>query len=92
MNYIPNVGSSEDSNESYFESKVSNAEIVVQFPISNSFLDSLWLASSLVSLHVPMSARPRAGNLAALAYGMDGKCTVATATRALEKTFMDGSE
>lgn len=60
--------------ESYLDSKISNAEVVVPFPASESYLHDLRQAVASVSLHMPMSAQPPTGIIAARAHGMYGKC------------------
>ena len=60
--------------ESFLEAPLSDAEVVVPFPVSESYLVALRAACSSLSLHMPRSAQPPAGILAARAYGIGGKC------------------
>jgi hypothetical protein len=60
--------------ESYLEASISAAEVVVPFPVSDAYLDILHSTFSSLSLHVPLSAQPPAGILAARAHGMVRKC------------------
>ena len=59
--------------ESYLETSLSTAEVVMPFPVSNSYLDDLRSACSYLSLHMPLSAQPPAGILAARAHGIGGE-------------------
>ena len=61
--------------ESYLEGPLSDAEVVVPFPVTNSFLETLRSACSSLSLSMPMSAQPPAGILAARANAIGGHCT-----------------
>jgi hypothetical protein len=56
--------------ESYLETTISSAEIVVPFPVDENYLEALRSACSAVSLRMPNSAQPPAGILAARACGM----------------------
>ena len=60
--------------ESYLEGPLLDAEVVVPFPVTNSFLDALRSACFSLSLSMPMSAQPPAGVLAARANGIGGQC------------------
>ena len=60
--------------ESYLEAPLSDAEVIVPFPVSESYLVALRAACSSLSLRMPRSAQPPAGILAARAYGIGGKC------------------
>ena len=68
--------------ESYLEKPLSDAEVVVPFPVTDSFLDTLRSACFSLSLRMPMSAQPPAGILAARANGIGGKCNNAAAETA----------
>ena len=60
--------------ESYLGSPLSDTEVVVPFPVTNPFLDTLRSACSSLSLNMPMSAQPPAGIMAARARGIGGQC------------------
>lgn len=60
--------------ESYLEAPLSDAEVVVPFPVSESYRVALRAACSSLSLRMPMSAQPPAGILAARAHGIGGEC------------------
>ena len=66
------------ASESYLETPLSTAEIVLPYPVSASFLTSLRSACSILSLHMPLSAQPPAGIFAARAHGIGGKCNTET--------------
>jgi hypothetical protein len=72
--------------ESYLEASISAAEVTVPFPVSDSYLDSLRSACSSLSLHMPLSAQPPAGILAARANGIAGKCDTASASEVSEQS------
>lgn len=63
--------------ESYLQASLSTAEVVVPFPVAESYLDALRSACSSLSLQMPMSAQPPAGILAARAHGIGGNCDTA---------------
>lgn len=65
--------------ESYLERPLSDAEIVVPFPVTKSFLDTLRSACFSLSLSMPMSAQPPAGILAVRANGIGRQCNAVEA-------------
>ena len=67
--------------ESYLEAPLSDSEVVVPFPVSESFSIALRAACSSLSLYMPLSAQPPAGILAAQAYGIGGHCDYSVADR-----------
>jgi hypothetical protein len=75
--------------ESYLEDSISAAEVVVPFPVSDAYLDTLRSACFSLSLYMPMSAQPPAGILAARAHGIAGKCNTATADKASDQGQAD---
>lgn len=78
--------------ESYLESPLSDAEVVVPFPVTNSFIDTLRSACSPVSLSMPMSAQPPAGILAARARGIGGQCNAVEDVDPSESNQQDDPE
>lgn len=78
--------------ESYLESPLSDAEVVVPFPVTNSFLDTLRSACSSLSLSMPLSAQPPAGILAARTHGFGGQCDAVEDTDVLEPNQQDDPE
>jgi len=72
--------------ESFLEASISTAEITVPFPVPDSYLDSLRSACSSLSLHMPLSAQPPAGILAARANGIVGKCDMVSAYEVSEQS------
>jgi hypothetical protein len=75
--------------ESYLEASISAAEVVVPFPVSDAYLDILRSTCFSLSLHMPMSAQPPAGILAAHAHGMVGKCNIVTRDKGSEQGQAD---
>jgi len=75
--------------ESYLEASISAAEVVVPFPVSDAYLDILRSTCFSLSLHMPMSAQPPAGILAARAHGMVGKCNIVTRDKGSEQGQAD---
>lgn len=78
--------------ESYLETPLSAAEVVFPFPFSDSYLDTLRSACSSLSLHMPLSAQPPAGILAARVYDIRGNCKTAIGNEALEINQADDPE
>ncbi len=75
--------------ESYLETSLSTAEVVMPFPVSNSYLHDLRSACSYLSLHMPLSAQPPAGILAARAHGIGGNCPSDTASKVSREQWDD---
>ena len=71
--------------ESYLEVSISAAEVVVPFPVSDAYLDILRSTCFSFSLHMPMSAQPPAGMLAARACDMVANCNIVTREKASGK-------
>ena len=78
--------------ESYLETPLSTVEVVVPFPASDSYLDSLRSACSSLSLQIPRSAQPPAGIFAARAQGIGGKCNTGLVDDTSEQTRTDDLE
>lgn len=78
--------------ESYLEASLSTAEVVFPFPVSDSYLDTLRSACSPFSLHMPLSAQPPAGILAARVYDIGGNCKTAIGKEALVINQADDPE
>ncbi|KAL8809923.1 MAG: hypothetical protein Q9200_003001 [Gallowayella weberi] len=62
------------ASESYFQSTLLSAEVVVPFPASGTFFDALRSASSSLSIEMPMSEQPPAGIVVARALGLGREC------------------
>ena len=70
----PMLKALETATESYLEDPFSVAEVVMPFPVPDSYLDDLRSACSSLSLHVHFSARDPAGILVAHFYDLGDKC------------------
>jgi hypothetical protein len=70
---VPMLKALKAATESYLETTVSAAEIVVPFPATEGYLKAVRSACSSISLRMPMSAQPPAGILAARANGIGRK-------------------
>ena len=75
--------------ESFLEASISAAEITVPFPVPDTYLDSLRSACSSLSLHMPLSAQPPAGILAARANSIAGKCDTTSSNEGSEQSQVD---
>ncbi|KAL8804291.1 MAG: hypothetical protein Q9182_002656 [Xanthomendoza sp. 2 TL-2023] len=62
------------ASESYLQSPLPAAEVVVPFPASGTFFDALRSACSSLSIRMPMSEQPPAGIVVARALGLGREC------------------
>ena len=71
---VPMLKALKTATESYLEAPLSAAEVVMPFPVPDSYLDDLRSAGSSLSLHLHFSAQDPAGILVIHFYDLGRKC------------------